>query len=160
MFYVRFPWIINWASPMTQYVKKPHATQETQEMRVLSLGREGPLKRKWQPTLAFLPGKSHGQRNLAGYSPKGRKESNTTKWLNTHTQNNRQGLMIFKKFIPSRYLLRLCTLYRQLYEKSLMKFTWVMKLPSLYTSNRHIPVGKRNDSKREHFPVEKELHRT
>ena len=25
-----------------------------------------PLKRKWQPTPGFLPGKSHGQRSLAG----------------------------------------------------------------------------------------------
>ena len=27
--------------------------------------------RKWQPTPVFLPGKSHGQRSLAGYSPWG-----------------------------------------------------------------------------------------
>ena len=27
--------------------------------------------RKWQPTPIFLPGKSHGQRSLAGYSPWG-----------------------------------------------------------------------------------------
>ena len=32
-----------------------------------------PWKRKWQPTPVFLPEKSHGQRNLAGYSPKGHK---------------------------------------------------------------------------------------
>ena len=30
-----------------------------------------PWRRKWQPTRAFLPGKSHGQRSLAGYSPWG-----------------------------------------------------------------------------------------
>ena len=34
--------------------------------------------RAWQPTPAFLPGESHGQRSLAGYSPQGRKESDTT----------------------------------------------------------------------------------
>ena len=28
-----------------------------------------PWKRKWQPTPVFLPGKSHGQRSLVGYSP-------------------------------------------------------------------------------------------
>ena len=28
-----------------------------------------PWRRKWQPTLVFLPGKSHGQRSLVGYSP-------------------------------------------------------------------------------------------
>ncbi|MCG4815354.1 hypothetical protein L0N19_19785, partial [[Eubacterium] rectale] len=33
--------------------------------------------RKWQPTPVFLPGKSHGQRNLVGYCPWGLKESAT-----------------------------------------------------------------------------------
>ena len=35
-------------------------------------------KSKWQPTPVFLPGKSHGQRSLVGYSPWGHKESDTT----------------------------------------------------------------------------------
>ena len=35
--------------------------------------------RAWQPTPVFLPGESHGQRGLAGYSPWGSKESDTTK---------------------------------------------------------------------------------
>ena len=35
--------------------------------------RKIPLRRKWQPTLVFLPGKFHGQRSLAGYSPQGHK---------------------------------------------------------------------------------------
>ena len=43
-------------------------------------------RRKWQPTPVFLPGESHGQRNLVGYSPWGRKESDMTEWLShTHT---------------------------------------------------------------------------
>ena len=37
-----------------------------------------PWRRAWQPTLVFLPGDSHGQRSLAGYSPWGGKESDTT----------------------------------------------------------------------------------
>ena len=37
-----------------------------------------PWRRKWQPTPVFLPGESHGQKSLAGYSPWGRKESDTT----------------------------------------------------------------------------------
>ena len=28
-----------------------------------------PWRREWQPTPVFLPGESHGQRSLAGYSP-------------------------------------------------------------------------------------------
>ena len=34
-----------------------------------SLGREGPWRRKWQPTPVVLPGESHGRRRLAGCSP-------------------------------------------------------------------------------------------
>ena len=37
-----------------------------------------PCSRKWQPTPVFLPGKSHGQRSLAGFSPWGCKELDTT----------------------------------------------------------------------------------
>ena len=33
---------------------------------------------KWHPSPVFLPGKSPGQRSLAGYSPWGHKESDTT----------------------------------------------------------------------------------
>ena len=55
-----------------------------------SVGDEGsipgsgsfPRRRKWQPTPVFLPGKSHGQRGLAGYSPWGPKESDMTEQLN------------------------------------------------------------------------------
>ena len=32
-----------------------------------------PWRRKWQPTPVFMPGKTHGPRNLVGYSPWGRK---------------------------------------------------------------------------------------
>ena len=36
----------------------------------LILGLERfPWKREWQPTPAVLPGESHGQRSLTGYSP-------------------------------------------------------------------------------------------
>ena len=31
--------------------------------------RKIPWRRKWQPTPVFLPGESHGQRSLGGYSP-------------------------------------------------------------------------------------------
>ena len=42
-------------------------------------------RRKRQPIPLFLPGKSHGQRSLVGYSLPGWKESDTTKQLSTHT---------------------------------------------------------------------------
>ena len=44
----------------------------------------GIWRRKWQPTPVLLPGKSHGGRSLVGYSPWGRKESDTTERLHFH----------------------------------------------------------------------------
>ena len=44
-------------------------------------------RRKWQPTPIFLPGEFHGQRNLAGYSPWGCKESDTIERLTLHAWN-------------------------------------------------------------------------
>ena len=43
-----------------------------------------PWNRKWQPALVVLPGKSHEQRSLVGYSPWGHKELDTTEQLSTH----------------------------------------------------------------------------
>ena len=47
-------------------VKNPPATQET---RVQSLGWDDPLEEEMAATPVFLPGESHGQRTLVGYSP-------------------------------------------------------------------------------------------
>ena len=35
-------------------------------------------RREWLPTPVFLPGESHGQRSLVGYSPQGHKDLDTT----------------------------------------------------------------------------------
>ena len=40
-------------------------------------------RRKWHPTPVLLPGKSHGQRSVVGYSPLGHKESDTTERLHS-----------------------------------------------------------------------------
>ena len=61
---------------LAQMVKKLPAVQET---RVQSLDQEDPLD--WQPIPVFLPGGFHGQRSLAGYSPRGHKELDATELL-------------------------------------------------------------------------------
>ena len=43
-------------------------------MQIRFLGGKIPWRRAWQPTPVLLPKKSHGQRSLEGYSPKGHKE--------------------------------------------------------------------------------------
>ena len=45
-----------------------------------------PWGRKWRPTPVFLPGKSCGQRSLAGCSPWGHQESDTTEQLNNNNE--------------------------------------------------------------------------
>ena len=40
--------------------------------------RKIPWRREWQPTPVFLPGKSHGQRSLERYGPRGCRESDTS----------------------------------------------------------------------------------
>ena len=45
--------------------------QETQETQVQSFLGKISWRREWQSTPVFLPGESHGQRSLAGYSPRG-----------------------------------------------------------------------------------------
>ena len=58
--------------PGSSVVKNLLLMQEIQKTQVRSLGSgRFPGRRKWQPTPEFLPGKSHGQRSLAGYSPRG-----------------------------------------------------------------------------------------
>ena len=43
--------------------------QDTEEMWVRFLGRENPLEEEMATPPVVLPGKSHGQRSLEGYSP-------------------------------------------------------------------------------------------
>ena len=52
-----------------------------------------PWRRECLPTPVFLLAESHGQRNLAGCSPWGRKELDTTEWLST-AQHVAQPLFI------------------------------------------------------------------
>ena len=49
-----------------------------QETQVQSSGEEDTWRKKWQHTPVVLPGKSHEQKRLAGYSPRGHKESDMT----------------------------------------------------------------------------------
>ena len=63
---------------MAQTVKRLSTMLETW---VRSLGQEDPLEKEMAIHSRLLTGKSHGQRSLVGYSPWGRKESDTTERL-------------------------------------------------------------------------------
>ena len=70
--------VLYYDSPRGQTAKHLPATQDTW---VRSLGREDPLRRKWQPPPVFLPGESHGRRSPVDYSPWDHKELDTTERL-------------------------------------------------------------------------------
>ena len=62
-------------------IKNPPAKPE---MGVRSLGQEDHLEKEMATTPVFSPGKSYGQRSLVGYSPPGRKKSDTNERLHFH----------------------------------------------------------------------------
>ena len=64
-----------------------------------------PWRRKWQPTPVFLPGESHGRRSLVGYSPQGRKESDTTERLHFHFQGETRTLCFSPRGLPRAIIL-------------------------------------------------------
>ena len=59
-----------------------------QEIRVQSSGWEDPLEEKMATHSSILAWESHGQRSMAGYSPWGPKELDTTERLSTAQHNN------------------------------------------------------------------------
>ena len=74
--------ILAWRIPWTE---EPGGLQSMGSLRgghdwatSLSLFTFTQWRRQWQPTPVFLPGESHGQRRLVGYSPWGLTESDTT----------------------------------------------------------------------------------
>ena len=65
-----------------------------QDLRVRGLGQKDPLRKEMAAISVFLPGKSHRQRSLGGYSPWGHKESDMAKRLKPHhrVQHERKSL--------------------------------------------------------------------
>ena len=70
--------------PSSSVVKNPPAVQEKRHRFNLLVGKI-PWRREWLPTLVFLPGDSHGQKSLVGYSPQDCKEFDMTEYAHTHT---------------------------------------------------------------------------
>ena len=66
-----------WTSQVVLVVNSPPANAGDKRDEGSWVGKI-PQRRAWQPTPVFLPGKSQGQRSLAGYSPWGLKGSDMT----------------------------------------------------------------------------------
>ena len=146
----------SWASPVAQLVKKTDTPPPTcQCRRHKSRGFDHwvgkiPWRGKWQPAPVFLPGKFHGQRSLAGYNPRSRKESDmkgdacmqggwgTHKYILRHTSKTHTETHI------------------QTCEKShVQKHTWHTD-SLLYTCVSHIPTDRHKEHSESHT---RHLHR-
>ena len=76
---------------LAQTVENLPATSKTQ---VPFLGLEDPLEKGMELIPVFLPGESHGQKSLAGYSPWGCKESDMTE-VTAHTKATEHSFLFF-----------------------------------------------------------------
>ena len=78
-----------------------------------------PWRRKWLPTLVFLPVEFHGQRSLESYSPWGCKELNTAESLthtHTHTHNSMFNILrIFQSGYMISHFYQQCINFQFLY---------------------------------------------
>ena len=72
---------VPFASQVVQRWRTCWTTEETQETRFDPWAGKLPWRRAWRPTPVLLPGESHGQRSLAGYSPGGHKEADMSERL-------------------------------------------------------------------------------
>ena len=83
-------YLMPWCSPkhstniskylVAQMVKNLPTMQETWLWHLIG---KIPWRKEWQPTPVFLPGESHGQKSLVGYSSWSCKELDTTEGLST-----------------------------------------------------------------------------
>ena len=73
------------ASPVAQQVKNLPAMQETQQMRVLSLGQEDPLEKEMATHSSILAWETPWTEEPGGLQPKG--QQSHTHW-NTHTHTH------------------------------------------------------------------------
>ena len=104
---IGFPWWLQWERIHLQY-RRPGFDPWV-----------GKISWRWarQPTLVFLPGESHGQRSLAGYSLWGHKELDTTEWLSTAHNEYYPGNFHFSSWPPHEVSALLLLSYRAFCEK-------------------------------------------
>ena len=74
-----------------------------QETQVQSLGQEDSLEKEMATALIFLPGESHGERSLVGYSSLGHKESDRTEelTLSLSPKNRTSQVALVVKNLPA-----------------------------------------------------------
>ena len=99
--------------------------QETKGCRFNPWSGKISWRRKWQPIPLFLPGKSHGQKDLAGYSPLGNKESHMTECLSLYTGN----LILQNPTLPSPNTLKEFSSSAYSWRRYVLAFSTICSMP-------------------------------
>ena len=101
-----------------------------------------PWRRAWQPTPVFLPGESHGQRSLVGYSPWGCcKESDSTD-ATEHTAlllEEESGGLPFKGIRDSNYILNKLSTTPSFFFFLILSLSPPLPLPSRLNHLKFLP---------------------
>ena len=98
------------------------------ETWVQFLDQKFPWRRKWQPTPVFLPGESHGQRSLAGYSSWDLKSQTWLSPIFFYLYSPIPNVWLFWSFHPMSFELRvLATLARMHTISSSVSLVWIPK---------------------------------
>ena len=127
------------ASQVALVVKsQPDNTEDIKRHRFDPWVGETSWRRAWQPTPVFLPGKSHGQWSLAGYSPWGHKRV-IYDWVTKQQSLIKVNAKFFNETLANRI---------QQYIKSIIQHEQVRFIPGIqgwfdiYKSMQHITLMK------------------
>ena len=83
-----------WFSQMAQWQRNRLPMQEMQEMWVWSFSQEDPLEEEMATHSSILTWEIPWQRSLAGYSPWGHKESDTTEYTHITASQNKKKIFL------------------------------------------------------------------
>ena len=86
-----FWWWVRWGRGLPWWLRWLSIYLQCRRLGFDPWVRKIPWRRKWQSTPVLLPGKSHGQRSLVGYSTWGHKESDMTERLHFHFQGEEES---------------------------------------------------------------------
>ena len=129
-------WLPRWLSGKESACKSRRCRQHGLDPWV----RKIPWRRTWQPTPVFLPGESHGQRSLAGYSPRGGIESDTTEHsAHTHTHTLKQTYLSFKQWLGQNEMFQ--DVPNLKLKVKLLSRVWLLATPGTVAHQAPLPMG-------------------
>ena len=111
-------------------VKKLPANAEDRRRGFNPWLRKMPWRRKWQPTLVFLPGKSHGQKSLVDCSSWGCKESDTTECSHKTSQDG--YIYIYICIYVYTYICIYVYIYIHISDEPLLMPTYILNILILF----------------------------